>query len=117
MAFSNDLKLAHYSKLPPWHTFTGQMWATFVYSIVSASIFNFAMGFRDVCTESAAFNFTCPGQTQYFTAAVFWGTLSPKRLFGVSFCGVTELLLTPTVWQAVQPHAARIPSRCHTRCW
>ena len=84
MAFSNDLKLAHYSKLPPWHTFTGQMWATFVYSIVSASVFNFAMGFRGVCTEDADFNFTCPGQEQYFTAAVFWGTLSPKRLFGVS---------------------------------
>ncbi|ORX40104.1 OPT oligopeptide transporter protein-domain-containing protein [Kockovaella imperatae] len=82
MAFSNDLKLAHYSKLPPWHTFTGQMWATMVYSIVSASIFNFAMSFRDVCTKDAAFNFTCPGQEQYFTAAVFWGTLSPKRLFG-----------------------------------
>lgn len=83
MAFSNDLKLAHYSKLPPWHTFIGQMWATLIYSIVSASVLNFAMGFNGVCTADATFNFTCPGQTQYFTAAVFWGTLSPKRLFGV----------------------------------
>jgi hypothetical protein len=84
MAFSNDLKLAHYSKLPPWHTFSAQMWATFVYCIVSASVFNFAMSFKGVCTSDAQFSFTCPGQTQYFTAAVFWGTLSPKRLFGVS---------------------------------
>jgi hypothetical protein len=84
MAFSNDLKLAHYSKIPPWHTFSGQMWATFIYCMVSSSIFNFAMGFDGICTEDATFSFTCPGQTQYFTAAVFWGTLSPKRLFGVT---------------------------------
>jgi OPT family oligopeptide transporter len=84
MAFSNDLKLAHYAKIPPWHTFIGQMWATFVFCMVSSSIFNFAMGFDGICTESATFSFSCPGQTQYFTAAVFWGTLSPKRLFGVS---------------------------------
>lgn len=67
MAFSNDLKLAHYSKLPPWHTFTGQMWATLVYSIVSASVLNFAMDFKDVCTKTATFSFTCPGQTQVST--------------------------------------------------
>jgi OPT family oligopeptide transporter len=84
VSFSNDLKLGHYAKLPPWHTFSGQLWATFVYCMVSSSIFNYAMGFKDICTETADFNFTCPGQTQYFTAAVFWGTLSPKRLFGVS---------------------------------
>ena len=58
------------------------MWATFIFSVVSASIFNFAMGFRDICLSDAAFSFTCPGQYQFFTAAVFWGTLSPKRLFG-----------------------------------
>jgi OPT family oligopeptide transporter len=84
VGFSNDLKLGHYAKLPPWHTFIGQMWATFIYCMVSSSIFNFAMGFKDICTETATFNFTCPNQTVYFTAAVFWGTLSPKRLFGVS---------------------------------
>jgi len=82
LLFSNDLKLAHYSKLPPWHTFTVQMWATMIYTIVSASIFNFAMGLNGICTPEATFNFTCPGQTVYFTAAVFWGTLSPNRLFG-----------------------------------
>jgi len=80
--FSNDLKLGHYAKIPPWHSFIGQVWATLIYCIVSSSIFNFAMDFKGICTADATFNFTCPGQTQYFTAAVFWGTLSPKRLFG-----------------------------------
>jgi OPT family oligopeptide transporter len=82
--FSNDLKLGHYAKIPPWHTFIGQMWATLIYCMVSSSIFNFAMGFKDICTPTAEFSFKCPQQTTYFTAAVFWGTLSPKRLFGVS---------------------------------
>jgi hypothetical protein len=80
--FANDLKLAHYIKIPPRHTFYAQLWATLIYCMVSASIFNFAMGFPDACTADAAFRFTCPNQRTFFTAAVFWGTLSPKRLFG-----------------------------------
>ncbi|ORX33445.1 OPT oligopeptide transporter protein-domain-containing protein [Kockovaella imperatae] len=95
VSFSNDLKLAHYFKLPPWHTFTAQVWATLLYCIVSASIFNYAMGFRDICTEGAAFHLTCPGQTTYFTASVFWGTLSPKRLFGPGKRYTTALLGFP----------------------
>ena len=82
LLFSNDLKLAHYAKLPPWNTFAVQMWATFVYCLSSSSVFNFAMGLSGICTQDATFNFTCPGQHVYFTASVFWGTLSPKRLFG-----------------------------------
>ena len=82
LLFSNDLKLALYTKIPPWDTFIVQMWATLISSVVSAGIFNFVMGLRDVCTGNGIFDFTCPQQHIYFTAAVFWGTLSPKRLFG-----------------------------------
>ncbi|GFZ47046.1 hypothetical protein JCM24511_04272 [Saitozyma sp. JCM 24511] len=80
--FANDLKLVHYIKIPPRHTFYAQLWATLMYCMVSASIFNFAMGFPDACMADAAFRFTCPNQRTFFTAAIFWGTLSPKRLFG-----------------------------------
>ena len=59
-----------------------QLVAAFIYSMVSAAIFNFAMGFRDACTEDAAFRFACPNQRTFFTASVFWGTISPNRLFG-----------------------------------
>lgn len=82
LAFSNDLKLAHYMKIPPRHTFAAQLIATLIYCLVSASIFNFAMGFKNICTPTADFKFTCPNQRTFFTAAVFWGTISPKRLFG-----------------------------------
>lgn len=80
--FANDLKLAHYAKIPPKHTFMAQMAATFVSTLICTSVFNFQMGFANVCTSAAAFGFTCPGQNTFFTAAVFWGTLSPLRLFG-----------------------------------
>ena len=80
--FSNDLKIAHYLKVPPRATFIAQLIATMIYCCVSAAIFNFAMGFKDVCTPTAAFRFTCPNQRTFFTAAIFWGTISPKRLFG-----------------------------------
>jgi OPT family small oligopeptide transporter len=82
LAFSNDLKLAHYLKVPPRATFYMQLWATMIYCLVSTSIFNFAMGFKDVCTKDAQFRFTCPNQRTFYSAAIFWGTISPKRLFG-----------------------------------
>ncbi|KAK4688058.1 hypothetical protein P7C73_g2058, partial [Tremellales sp. Uapishka_1] len=80
--FSNDLKLAHYVKIPPKHTFLAQMLATLISTFVCVGIFNFQLSFKNVCTADATFGFTCPGQNTFFTAAVFWGTLSAKRLFG-----------------------------------
>lgn len=59
-----------------------QLWATLIYCFVSSAIFNFAMGFKNICTADASFKFTCPGHRTFFTSAIFWGTLSPKRLFG-----------------------------------
>lgn len=80
--FSSDLKLAHYTKIAPRHTFIAQVVATLVSTFVCTSLFNFQMSFRDVCTPKAAFHFSCPGEHTFFTAAVFWGTIGPKRLFG-----------------------------------
>nr|XP_031859239.1 OPT family small oligopeptide transporter [Kwoniella shandongensis]KAA5526311.1 OPT family small oligopeptide transporter [Kwoniella shandongensis] len=80
--FCNDLKLAHYVKIPPRHTFVAQMTAVLISTFVCTGVFNFQLSFKNVCTADAAFGFTCPGQNTFFTASVFWGTLSPNRLFG-----------------------------------
>ena len=61
LAFSNDLKLAHYTKIPPRYTFACQVVATLIFTFISAGILNFQMSFKDVCTSKAAFGFTCPG--------------------------------------------------------
>lgn len=83
LRFSKDLKLAHYSKIPPRHTFAGQMIATLVASFVAVSILNFQMTqIPGVCTATQKDHYTCPGINQFFTAAVLWGTVGPKKVFG-----------------------------------
>ncbi|KAK8845358.1 OPT family small oligopeptide transporter [Kwoniella newhampshirensis] len=82
LSFVGDLKLAHYAKIPPRITFWAQIAATFVYAIISSLEYNFIMGISDVCTEDASFRFTCPYQTSFYSATIFWGVISPKKLFG-----------------------------------
>ncbi|ORX34223.1 OPT oligopeptide transporter protein-domain-containing protein [Kockovaella imperatae] len=81
--FSNDLKVAHYLKIPPRCTFAAQIIAVAVSTFVCTGVFNFQMtGIKNVCTSQAAFDMTCPGINTFFTAAVFWGTFGPPKLFG-----------------------------------
>ena len=82
LGFSGDMKLAHYLKIPPRVTFCAQVTATIIYTLVSALSYNFIMGLPNVCTPEASFRFTCPYQTSFYTATIFWGVVSPKKLFG-----------------------------------
>ncbi|ORY23682.1 OPT oligopeptide transporter protein-domain-containing protein [Naematelia encephala] len=82
IGFCSDMKLAHYLKIPPRVTFWAQLVATFIFSLVSSMSFNFIMSFPGICTEDASFRLTCPAQTSFYTASIFWGTISPKKLFG-----------------------------------
>ena len=83
LRFSNDLKLAHYVKIPPKHTFWAQMIATVVSSLVCTGVLNFQMNqIEGVCTTTQKDHYTCPGINQFFTAAVLWGTIGPKKVFG-----------------------------------
>jgi ribonuclease I len=68
--FSNDLKLAHYLKIPPRHTFAAQLGATLVSTFICTGVFNFQMNkIHGVCTAEAPFGMTCPGINTFFTAA------------------------------------------------
>ncbi|TAQ89934.1 hypothetical protein B7494_g1691 [Chlorociboria aeruginascens] len=81
--FSNDLKLAHYLKIPPKHTFWAQMIATLVSTFVCTGVLNFQMNsIEGVCTVNQKDHYTCPTINQFFTAAVLWGTIGPKKVFG-----------------------------------
>jgi OPT family oligopeptide transporter len=81
--FAQDLKLAHYTHIPPWVTFSCQMFATLVSSFVYTAILNYQMTkIPDVCTSTQKGHFTCPGPNTAFTASVLWGTLGPKKMFG-----------------------------------
>jgi OPT family small oligopeptide transporter len=81
--FSNDLKLAHYVKIPPRHTFWAQMIATLVSSFVCVGVLNFQMtSIEGICTKAAKYKLTCPGVNTFFTASVLWGTVGPKKIWG-----------------------------------
>ncbi|EQL00848.1 oligopeptide transporter [Ophiocordyceps sinensis CO18] len=81
--FCNDLKLAHYVKVPPRHTFMAQIVATFVSTMVCIGVLNFQMmHIDDVCTPKAPYKLTCPGVNTFFTASVLWGTVGPEKIFG-----------------------------------
>lgn len=60
LSFCHDLKLAHYVHIKPVHTFVTQIVGTLISSFVCTSIFNFIMGFDNICTPEAAFKFKCP---------------------------------------------------------
>ncbi|EHK46924.1 uncharacterized protein TrAtP1_010472 [Trichoderma atroviride] len=81
--FCNDLKLAHYVKIPPRQTFIAQIIATFISTIICTGVLNFQMkSITGVCTPDAQFKLTCPGVNTFFTASVLWGTVGPQKVFG-----------------------------------
>ena len=81
--FAQDLKLGHYSKIPPRIMFLAQTVATVVSTCVAMAILNWqATGIKDVCTPQAQAKFYCPGHSTFFTASVIWGTLGPSKMYG-----------------------------------
>ncbi|PFH59349.1 hypothetical protein XA68_12478 [Ophiocordyceps unilateralis] len=82
ISFLQDLKIAHYVKLPPRVTFMGQMVATLISTIVCTGVFKFQMNIKDVCTSAASMRFFCPGPNTFMTASVLWGTIGPIKVFG-----------------------------------
>ncbi|KAM0244716.1 hypothetical protein ACHAQJ_010728 [Trichoderma viride] len=82
--FCADLKIAHYLKIPPRITFFAQVIPAFVSTFICVAVMQFQMGLENVCTPAAPFSFTCPGQVTFYTSAVLWGTVGPKRLWGTN---------------------------------
>jgi OPT family oligopeptide transporter len=82
LAFVNDLKLAHYIKIPPRQTFFAQIIATSVATLVGITVLNFQLHIHRVCEIDAPNRFYCPGINTFFTASVLWGTIGPKKVFG-----------------------------------
>ncbi|KAK1621551.1 OPT oligopeptide transporter protein-domain-containing protein [Colletotrichum phormii] len=81
--FVNDLKLAHYLKIPQRHTFAAQVVAVFVSAFVCTGVMNFQISNNpDLCSTSQKDRFTCPGVNTYFTAAVLFGSLGASKVFG-----------------------------------
>ncbi|CAG8213228.1 unnamed protein product [Penicillium olsonii] len=81
--FANDLKLAHYLKIPQRQTFWAQIIAVFVSAFVCTAVMNFQITkIPDMCQPDQKDRFTCPGVNTYFTAAVLFGSLGARKMFG-----------------------------------
>lgn len=82
VGFANDLKMAHYLKIPPWHTFAAQMVGTLVSTFVATAVMQYQINIENICTTAAPMRMTCPGPSTFFTASVLWGTIGPIKVFG-----------------------------------
>ncbi|KAL4905496.1 hypothetical protein BDW74DRAFT_167723 [Aspergillus multicolor] len=83
LSFANDLKLGHYLKVPPRQTFWCQVIATIVSALVCTGVMNFQITrIPDMCEANQRDKFTCPNLQSYFTAAVLFGSLGARRVFG-----------------------------------
>lgn len=83
LSFCADLKLGHYAKVPPRATFRAQILAAGLCTAVTIFIANWQIDhYPGICTPNQPQKFTCPGETTYFSASVFWGILGPRRIFG-----------------------------------
>ncbi|KAL9109139.1 MAG: hypothetical protein Q9227_006230 [Pyrenula ochraceoflavens] len=90
LAFTQDLKLGHYMKVPQRSMFWGQTSATIWSCFVQLAVVEWGMGhISDICTDDQANKFTCPGPRTFFNASVIWGLVGPKRLFSAGATYVT----------------------------
>ncbi|CZS90755.1 related to small oligopeptide transporter, OPT family [Rhynchosporium agropyri] len=81
--FTQDIKLAHYMKVPQRVTFWAQFIATLWSCIVQIAVYNWALGSIDgVCEKGQKDHYTCPGAGVFFTASIIWGAIGPNRIFG-----------------------------------
>jgi OPT family small oligopeptide transporter len=95
LSFSADLKLAHYLKIAPRFTFWAQMVPTLVSTFISVAVLQYQVNIENICTREAPFRFTCPGPNTFFTAAVFWGTVGPRKIWGAGGQYVVTLIGFP----------------------
>ncbi|KAH8434376.1 small oligopeptide transporter, OPT family [Aspergillus melleus] len=82
-SYCQDLKLAHYMKIPPRTVFTSQVVATIWACFVQIAVMNWTLANIDqVCTPDQSAHFTCPNGKTFFSSSIVWGVIGPKRMFG-----------------------------------
>ncbi|KAG0298515.1 hypothetical protein BGZ97_004022 [Linnemannia gamsii] len=77
IAFTQDLKLGHYMKVPPRDMFVFQMVGTMVAALIAME---------------AAYPFTCPSASLFGASSVVWGVIGPLKFLAPSS------LYYPIVW-------------------
>ncbi|KAG2192339.1 hypothetical protein INT46_009469 [Mucor plumbeus] len=82
LIFVSDLKLGHYTKIPPKAMFWVQLVGTAIAGVINLATATWLMDtVKDICT-AAAYPFTCPSARTFYSASVIWGAIGPQRMFG-----------------------------------
>ncbi|GAA5863764.1 hypothetical protein JCM8547_006058 [Rhodosporidiobolus lusitaniae] len=82
--FVQDLKLGHYMKIPPRATFTVQVIATFITSIVQVGVKRWLVStVPDLCAADQKAFLTCPYAQVLYSSSIVWGLIGPARQFGI----------------------------------
>ncbi|KAI9731982.1 MAG: hypothetical protein M1834_004433 [Cirrosporium novae-zelandiae] len=82
LAFTCDLKLGHYMKVPPRSMFWAQVIAGIWGCFVQIAVLEWGLtNIRDVCSSDQINRFTCPNGRVFFNASIIWGLIGPKRMF------------------------------------
>ncbi|KAI8141436.1 OPT family small oligopeptide transporter [Fennellomyces sp. T-0311] len=82
LTFVSDLKLGHYTKIPPKAMFYVQIVGTLLGGLMNLVTARWLMeSVENICTD-AAYPFTCPSAHTFYSASIIWGTIGPARMFG-----------------------------------
>lgn len=106
MAFSQDMKLSYYMKVPKRTVFWAQFISCIIGALVQVGVLIFMLDNIDgICSSDQKDHFVCPQGTTNFAASVIWGLVGPKRLISVGkiYSGFLHLfwigaVLTTIVW-------------------
>ncbi|KAF4541792.1 putative small oligopeptide opt family protein [Lasiodiplodia theobromae] len=118
LLYTQDLKLAHYMKLPPKTVFWAQGVATVWGSVVQIAVLDWAFGaIKDICKSGQSARFTCPNGRVFFNASIIWGAIGPRRMFSgdATYAGLQWFWLigavTPVVFYVLARRFPHSPAR------
>lgn len=82
LTFVSDLKLGHYTKIPPKAMFWVQTVGTIIAGFINLATAKWLMSsVENICTTEG-YPFTCPSAHTFYSASVIWGTIGPGNMFG-----------------------------------
>ncbi|GJJ70074.1 hypothetical protein EMPS_02423 [Entomortierella parvispora] len=81
LAFTADLKLGHYMKIPPRTMFMAQVVSTILCGAINLATATWLIETRpNICTKQG-YPFTCRSTNTFYSASIIWGAIGPARVF------------------------------------
>ncbi|BGP20792.1 hypothetical protein JCM10213_008929 [Rhodosporidiobolus nylandii] len=84
LTFVQDLKLGHYMKIPPRASFSVQVVATVVTSVVQVGVKRWLVStVPDLCASNQKALLSCPSTRVLYSSSIVWGLIGPARQFSI----------------------------------